>query len=68
MKEIQTLRRRIDEIDDRILELINQRLKVAERIGSLKSRSGAAVIDSQRETQIYERLSSLNQIIKLLNM
>jgi shikimate dehydrogenase len=60
MNEIQKLRRRIDEIDDQILELINQRLMVAREIGEIKDRSGIAVVDSQRESVIYQRLSSLN--------
>jgi shikimate dehydrogenase len=61
MKEIQKLRRRIDEIDDQILELINQRLLAAREIGAIKDRSGTAVVDSGRETQIYRRLSSMNK-------
>jgi shikimate dehydrogenase len=59
--EIEKLRRLIDEIDDRILELINQRLQVARQIGSLKADSGVDVVDSMRESQIYQRLLSLNQ-------
>ncbi len=58
---IASLRRRIDEIDDQILELINQRLLAASQIGEIKDRSGAAVVDSKREGQIYQRLSSLNK-------
>jgi shikimate dehydrogenase len=61
MKEIMELRRRIDEIDDQILELISQRLLTARQIGDIKNRSGAAVVDSSRESQIYQRLSSLNK-------
>ncbi len=61
MKEIQKLRRRIDEVDDQILELINRRLMVAREIGKIKERSGSAVVDSQRESAIYQRLSSLNK-------
>jgi len=60
MKEIEKLRRRIDEIDDQLLELINQRLMVARHIGDIKRRFGAAVVDARRENQIYQRLSSLN--------
>ncbi len=58
---IASLRRRIDEIDDQILDLINQRLQAAREIGEIKDRSGAAVVDSRRENQIYQRLSSLNK-------
>ncbi|MFC1880795.1 shikimate dehydrogenase [Thermodesulfobacteriota bacterium] len=61
MKEIQKLRHRIDEIDDQILELINQRLLTAREIGAIKDRSGTAIVDSARETQIYQRLSSVNK-------
>ena len=58
---VASLRRRIDEIDDEILELINQRLLAARQIGEIKDRSGAAVVDSRRESQIFQRLSSLNK-------
>ena len=61
MKEIRENRQRIDEIDDQILELINQRLLAARKIGKTKNRSGAAVVDAKRESQIYQRLSSLNR-------
>jgi shikimate dehydrogenase len=58
--EIATLRRRIDDIDDEILALINRRLAAAQAIGKLKEHCGAAVVDSRRESRIYRRLSSLN--------
>ena len=61
MNDIEKLRRRIDEIDDRILELINQRLRIAGEIGDIKNRSGRVVVDSRREHQIYQRLSSHNE-------
>ncbi len=60
MKEIGKLRQRIDEIDDQILKLINKRLLAARQIGEIKNRSGVAVVDSMRESQIYQRLSLLN--------
>jgi len=57
---IESLRRRIDEIDDQILELINRRLLAARQIGEVKNRSGTAVVDSRRESQVYQRLSLSN--------
>jgi shikimate dehydrogenase len=60
MREIEQLRQQIDKIDDQILRLINQRLLAAREIGEIKNRSGAAVVDSKRESQIFQRLSSLN--------
>ena len=61
MNEIRELRQRIDEIDDQILEMMNQRLLAARKIGEIKSRLGTAVVDARRENQIYQRLSSLNK-------
>jgi shikimate dehydrogenase len=60
MKDIQKLRQRIDEIDDQLLDLINQRLQVAREIGKIKNLSGTALIDTKRESQIFQRLSCLN--------
>ena len=54
------LRDRIDRIDDRLLELINQRLEAAWEIGRIKQQSGTAVVDNRREGEIYDRLLSLN--------
>ena len=58
--EIETLRRRIDDIDDRVLELINQRLEAAREIGRIKKNYGTEVVDSRRESEIYLRLLARN--------
>jgi shikimate dehydrogenase len=58
--DLAALRRRIDDIDDRVLELINQRLEAAQTIGRIKQDSGAAVVDSRRESEIYQRLLTRN--------
>ncbi len=59
--DIPILRKRVDAIDDQILELINQRLLSARDIGRIKQRTGTAVIDSRREGEIFQRLLSLNK-------
>lgn len=53
---IQTLRKQIDEIDARIVRLLNQRVQVAQRIGVLKRRAGHRAVDPQRERAILARL------------
>ena len=45
MASIEELRRRIDEVDDRLLELLSERVKLARRIGELKKRLGAPIVD-----------------------
>lgn len=54
--ELAQLREQIDQIDDRILELLAERIRVVLRIGELKRRAGIPVYDADRERAIYERL------------
>jgi len=58
--EIDQYRRKIDEIDDKILELINKRLEYGQKIGSIKKLIGSRVLDSNREKAIMERLKKNN--------
>jgi len=60
-EEITNLRTRIDDIDDRILDLIGRRLAAARSIGRIKQQAGITVVDNRREGEIYQRLLSLNQ-------
>jgi len=57
---IKKLRRAIDDIDDRLLALINERLALAAQIGSLKQVAGSPTKDREREKHIIKRLKSLN--------
>ena len=58
--DIPDLRKQIDALDDQILELVNQRLSAARAIGRIKRKTGVAVVDGRRETEIYSRLISHN--------
>lgn len=60
-KDIATLRRSIDDIDDQILELISRRLSAARDIGRIKQQTGITVVDNKREREIYQRLLTLNR-------
>jgi chorismate mutase/prephenate dehydratase len=59
--EIGKLRREIDDIDDELLELVNRRAGVAQRIGHAKK--GAPVYRPEREAAILRRLSSMQSIL-----
>ena len=58
--DISALRQAIDEIDVKILDLINQRLLLAQKIGAVKKQGGTQVTDRQRERAIMERLLRTN--------
>ncbi|HEY6839270.1 MAG TPA: chorismate mutase, partial [Geobacteraceae bacterium] len=59
-RTLQDLRHDIDAIDDRILELLNQRASLVIEVGRLKSGQKAEFHVPNREREIYERLSSAN--------
>ena len=48
-----TLRKKIDEIDKKIVYLLKDRMELCERIGDIKGESGLAVRDCQREDEVY---------------
>jgi chorismate mutase / prephenate dehydratase len=57
---IGNLRRAIDAIDDRLLALINDRLKLAAEIGAIKQVAGNPVKDRERERLVLDRLKAAN--------
>lgn len=58
---ISQVRTRIDEIDDKIVDLLKERLSLAKQIGRLKDEGKRAKWDPLRERQIYEVLLRRNQ-------
>ena len=58
--DISALRLAIDEIDAKILDLVNQRLLLARQIGAAKKQGGIQIIDRQREKDILDRLRRTN--------
>ncbi len=61
LKTLEACREAIDVIDDRLLELINERMKVVERVGEIKNESGAPIYRPEREKAILERLEKRNE-------
>jgi chorismate mutase/prephenate dehydratase len=59
--ELSDLRKKIDELDDQILDLINQRARIVVEIGREKERKKMGFFAPDREEEIYRRLASLNQ-------
>lgn len=53
-------RRKIDELDERIVGLLAERATCAVRIGEEKRRLGAPLIDRQRERRVLDRVTKLN--------
>jgi chorismate mutase-like protein len=53
-------RRTIDEIDLRILALLNERTRVVERIGDIKQAFSMPVYEPRREDEVYRNVTQNN--------
>ena len=60
VKQLGELRRRIDEIDQQLVELLNARARCALEIGQEKKGAGMEVYQPTRETEVLEHVQSIN--------
>jgi chorismate mutase len=58
---MQPLRKRVDKIDLKMLQLLQQRTKLSGQIGAMKRRHGAVVYVPERERELVARLSRLSK-------
>ena len=63
MEDIDELRRKIDEIDSKLVNFINERATISKLIGNLKSKNGIAVIQEEREKSIYKKVENQSELI-----
>ena len=59
--DLQRLRQEIDDLDNQILRLLNQRMLLVEEIAALKNKAGRDAMDLNREQAIFRRLARQNQ-------
>ena len=57
--ELDELRRAIDSVDARLLELIQERIRLVLEVGAYKKRRNMAVYDPERERRLLDRLTAL---------
>jgi chorismate mutase len=61
LKKLEGKRRSIDLLDQKLLRLLNQRLRVVREIGKIKERMGKKAYDPARETEVLKRLKVKNK-------
>ena len=54
MIELNLLRKKIDEIDDKLLILLKERLAVSKKTGEIKKKNNMPIYDPVREQEIIE--------------
>jgi chorismate mutase len=60
MTDIDALRRRIDDIDRRLVKLLNERAGCAVEIGRLKEAAGLPVFQPSREADVLANVRAVN--------
>ncbi|NPA28449.1 MAG: chorismate mutase [Epsilonproteobacteria bacterium] len=58
---LEELRKKLDEIDNKLLDLFNERLEYVHLIGELKNKTNAPIYRPEREKEILERLKKINK-------
>ena len=59
--DIAEWRKKIDELDRRLVELLNQRAQAAHEIGKLKRNVGMPIYEPDREQSVFGNVRKLNQ-------
>lgn len=59
-EKIRIFRKKIDAIDAEIVEKLNERAKLAQRIGDEKRKRGIPVYDAKREDKVFEKVNNLS--------
>ena len=58
--EISDWRKKIDELDEQIVRLINQRAEAAQAIGALKKAVELPIYEPQREQAVFDHVRTIN--------
>jgi chorismate mutase len=56
VENIEQLRKRIDEVDEQILQSLRKRTEICSSIGLVKKKHGIPIQDFPRENDVYERM------------
>jgi len=58
---LEDLRKRIDELDEELVSVLNERLEVVLEVGELKKEQGGEIYVPSREKAVFERIEKLNK-------
>lgn len=61
MEDLQTFRAQLEQIDEKLVALLNDRCELSLKIGQWKKLHAVPVLDSNREADVMAKLKSLNR-------
>ena len=56
--DLDSIRQEIDQIDDQIVKLLEERMQLVEEVVAYKKASGKPILDTKREKVIFEKVRS----------
>ena len=56
--DLESIRQEIDQIDDQIVKLLEERMHLVEEVVAYKKASGKPILDTEREAIIFEKVRS----------
>ena len=56
--DLNSIRQEIDQIDDQIVKLLEERMQLVEGVVAYKKASGKSILDTKREEVIFEKVRS----------
>jgi len=59
--DISDWRKKIDELDRKLVQLLNERAHAAHEIGKIKRQAGSPIYEPDRERAVFENARSVNQ-------
>ena len=60
-QEISEIRKKIDDLDKDLINILNERAKLSYEIRTLKNRANLPILDEQRENEILTKITLLNE-------
>jgi chorismate mutase len=60
-QRVEELRRRVNEVDDQLVRILNERARIVQELGKYKQESGVALFDPRREEEILRRVAEINE-------
>ncbi|UCD01909.1 MAG: chorismate mutase, partial [Promethearchaeota archaeon] len=67
-KELEEYRKEINQIDDKLIDLLNERGKIVQKIGNLKEELSMEIDQPKREKEIIERIKKKSTILKPMSI
>lgn len=61
LEDLARCRERIDEIDNRLVDLLNERTAIVEEIGRVKKHLTLAIYEPKREEQVFANITERNR-------